>query len=195
MRRRTGFLVGILFELLAVFGLFVPYALLVSSGTEITLRTQPVDPRSVFRGDYVTLGYEAGASVPYAQVSDEVGLVSNAYVILEKKGETYERVAVSKEQPVLKEGQVCIRGVPAGFFDGLPQSGQIVLPDLSQYFVEEGLGRELESANTAHRLLVNAVVSPSCMAVLKGVVLGPEVPPSEMPVVPRFEPEPVTPVM
>lgn len=182
MRRRTGFLVGILFELLAVFGLFVPYALLVSQGTEITLRTVPVDPRSIFRGDYVTLSYEAGANVPYAQLADEKGdLDGTAYVVLEKKGDTYERVAVSKTQPVLKEGQVCLRGTPQGFFSDVPQPVQLIFPDLSQYFVEEGLGMELQSANNAHRLLVNAVVSPSCMAVLKGVVMGPEVPANQLP--------------
>ncbi len=195
MRRRTGFLVGILFELLAIFGLFVPYVLLTSSGTEITLRTVPVDPRSMFRGDYVTLGYEAAAGIKYSEVSaGEDDVVQPVFLVLEKKGDIYERVAVSKKQPALKEGQVCLRGnVSMWINQGSIQSVAVSIPDLAQYFVEEGIGRELESARNAHRLLVKAVVSPSCMAVLKGVVLGPEVPPSELP--PEMRSEPIVPVM
>jgi len=198
MRRRTGFLVGILFQLLAIFGLFVPYVLLVSSGTEITLRTLPIDPRSVFRGDYVVLGYEAGAEIPFAQIANEKNeLPASAFVVLEKKGDTYERVSVSRTQPVLKEGQVCLRGVNPWTMYDVPQPVNLIFPDISQYFVEEGLGREFESARNAHRLLVKVSVSPSCMAVVKGVVLGPEVPQSEFPTVPDVEtkPEPITPAV
>jgi uncharacterized membrane-anchored protein len=31
---------------------------LLKSGREITLPVKPVDPRDIFRGDYVTLGYD-----------------------------------------------------------------------------------------------------------------------------------------
>lgn len=194
MRRRTGFLVGILFELLAIFGLFVPYVLLTSAGTQITLRTVPVDPRSMFRGDYVMLGYEAGSNIPFAQLADEKNeLPSSAYVILERKGEVYEKVAVSRTQPALKEGQVCLRGVNQWVFRDTPSPVNLVFPDIAQYFVEEGLGRELETARNAHRLLVDIAVSPSCVAVIKGVHLGAEVPASELP---QVQSEPVvTPVM
>lgn len=192
MRRRTGFLVGILFELLAIFGLFVPYVLLTSSGTDITLRTVPIDPRSVFRGDYVILGYEAGANVPYAQLADEKNeLPASAYVILEKKGDLYERVAVSRSQPSLREGQVCLRATVQPIWSDVPQPVTLTFPDIGQYFVEEDLGREFESARNAHRLLVNASVSPSCAAVVKGVLFGPEVPQSEFPT----RDEPIVPVM
>jgi len=193
MRRRTGFLVGILFELLAIFGLFVPYVLLTSGGTDVVLRTIPVDPQSIFRGEYVMLGYAAASDIPYAQLADEENnLVPAAYVVLEKKGDTFERVAVTKQKPELKEGQVCLRGVTQSFF-GPSQPVTLVLPDIAQYFVEEGLGRELESARNAHRLLVDVAVSPSCVAVIKGVHLGAEVPPSELPK-PLTEPV-ITPVM
>lgn len=192
MRRRTGFLVGILYELVAVFGLFLPYVLLTSGGTEITLRTLPVDPRSVFRGDYVVLGYEAGSDVPYAQLAGEDDEISeSAYIILERRGDVYERVGVSVTKPDLAEGQVCLHGVTQNFFGDNSRPVTMTFPDIAQYFVEEDLGRELESARNAHRLMVNVSVSPSCMAVIKGVILGPEVPQSEFPTIPG----PVTPVL
>lgn len=165
MTRRTLFLIGLALMLLAIFGQFLPPLFLLKNGTPISLRTRPVDPFSVFRGEYVTLDYEIGLgedSVPYA---DEPRVV---YLTLEQKGEFYERVAVSEERPALAPGQVCIRG--------LRQWNAIRFPDIAQYFVEEGLGKELESARNAHRLIVDAVVNGKCRAAIKGVRLGPEAP-------------------
>ena len=169
MNRRTAFLIGILFQLLAVFGLFIPYVYLLANGTTVTLRTVPIDPRSIFRGDYVVLGYEVGMNV---QPEESYG---PATVVLEQKGEVFERVAVITDgsTPVLKPGQVCLRGQR--------QWNAIVFPDIAQYFVGEGLGRQFEEARNAHRLLVDVAISPSCRAVIRGIRFGPEVPPEEVP--------------
>ena len=34
---------------------------ILRTGTEVTLRTRPLDPRDFLRGDYVTLGYDISA--------------------------------------------------------------------------------------------------------------------------------------
>lgn len=167
MTRRIAFLIGLLIELVTVFGLFVPYLMLQSSGTLVSLRTVPVDPRSIFRGDYVTLSYEVGRDIPQSLPGQENGNAA-VYVVLEPKGEFYERVSVSEEQPQLATGQVCLRG----YRDWTGVS----FPDIAQYFVEENMGKELEAARNAHRLIVDAYVDESCAAVIRGVRLGPEAP-------------------
>ena len=86
---------------------------------------------------------------------------------------------------VLKPGQVCLGGVK--------EWGRVRFPDIAQYYVEEGLGRALEQANTAHRLIVDAVVDKKCNAVISGIRLGAEVPESELPVEPRRPEKPVPP--
>lgn len=164
MTRRTTFLIGLLVQLVAVFGLFLPYVWLAKSGELISLRTVPVDPRSIFRGDYVVLGYEAGRDT--AQMSDPQ--MELQYVVLEKKGDFHERVAVSATKPTLQPGQVCLRGYR-------DWTG-ITFPDIGQYFVEEGMGVEFEHARNAHRLIVDAYVNSDCAAVIRGVRLGPEAP-------------------
>lgn len=164
MTRRTLFLVGLLIQLVCVFGLFLPYVWLMQSGELVSLRTVPVDPRSIFRGDYVTLGYEAGQGITVPMESSE----TVQYVVLEKKGEFYERVAQSAGKPELEQGQVCLRGTYG--WNGL------TFPDIAQYFVPEGLGRELEQAQNAHRLVVDAYVNDDCQAVIRGVRLGAEAP-------------------
>lgn len=159
-------LIGILLELVAVFGLFVPYEYLLSSGTEITLKTIPVDPRSIFRGDYVTLDYEIGQNLPM----DDYG--KTMYFVLEQQGDTYERIGYSFDKPMLNANQVCIRGVT--------NYRSATFPSIRQYFVEEDTGTEFEQARNYHRLFVHAVVNSDCDAVLKNVFLGPAVPDSEV---------------
>ena len=168
MNRRTLFLAGLLFELIAVFGLFLPYVLLLRNGTEVTLRTVPIDPRSIFRGDYVILGYEAGEGLP---MSDTYG--QPVYVVLEKIGDVYERVRFSDTKPELSAGQICLLG--------RTEYQRATFPDIAQYFVQEGTGTEWEQARNAHRLLVDAVVNEDCKAAIKGLRLGPEVPQDELP--------------
>ena len=168
MNRRAFFLAGILFELVAVFGLFLPYIFLLQSGTPITLRTVPIDPRSIFRGDYVILGYEAGEGLPMTETYGDV-----VYAVLEKGGDVYERVRFSDTKPELTEGQICLRG--------RTEYQRATFPDIAQYFVEEGTGTEWEQAQNAHRLLVDAVVNDDCKAAIKGLRLGPEVPEDELP--------------
>lgn len=164
MNRFTLFLVGILFQMIAVFGLFMPNVQLVSEGTEIRLVTIPVDPRSLLRGDYVTLGYEIGENISYTL---EYG--TPVYVTVQQDDDVYSRVSFSEEKPeALEEGQYCIRG--------RVQYGTISFPDIAQYFVEEDTGRDFEEARNSHRLYVDVAVNDDCRAIIKGIVLGPEVP-------------------
>lgn len=170
MTKRSLFLLGLALELIAIFGLFVPYEMRLRSGEEAVLRTVPVDPRSLFRGEYVVLDYAVGQDLPTPV--DFTGFGDPVYVVLEKKGETYERVKFSDTQPLLSAGQLCLKG--------RKEYDRAVFPDLAQYFVEEGLGRELENVQRAHRLLVHAVIdSGNCSAIIKELELGPEVPANE----------------
>lgn len=176
MNRRTLFLIGLLVELVAVFGLFLPQQFLLRDGTPVSLKTTPVDPLSVFRGEFVALDYEAAqAPGPVDWTYDET---ESVYVVLRKNGEFYERSEVTKEIPDLLPTEACIRGIR--------QYGRVWFPDIAQYFVEEGLGKELEQSRNAHRLIVDAVTDGQCRAGIKGVRLGPEVPQSEFPTAPAF---------
>ena len=175
MSRRTLFIGCLVFELLAVFGLFLPYAWLKSEGTVVTLRTVPVDPRSLFRGDYVVLDYEVGHGLPNGWAG-EVLDSALVYVHLGPTGEVFERTGVSTEYPpILEEGQACLRGLTNSW------DTTIRFPDIAQYFVPEGMGKELEQLQTVHRLLVDVVVDDECHAMIDAVKLGPEVPEEELP--------------
>ena len=56
----AGLVAAIAFQLAVLAGMVVNAALPLWTGTEIRVRTVPVDPRSMFRGNYARLGYEFG---------------------------------------------------------------------------------------------------------------------------------------
>lgn len=162
--RRKLFLAGLALELALLLLIMVPQQILYYYGTPISLKTVPVDPRSIFRGDYVILSYEAGR-----MNTVDAGVWGTVFVVLEKEDDLYVRVgAPQKTMPVLQEGQVCIRGQ----MDYM----RITFPDLAQYFVPEGEGLELESAQRTHRLVVDAVVNDRCDAMITGLRIGEEAP-------------------
>ena len=175
MTKRTLFLIGILFECIAIFGVFVPYEILLSRGTPVTLRTVPIDPYSIFRGQYVILGYEAGNGYTSEKpIDSSVGYNygKTVYVVLKEKDGIFERTRFSDEKPILADGEQCLRG--------RLEYQRVIFPDIAQYFVEEGLGREIENARNTHRLFVDAVLDANCSAVLRSVKIGPEVPANEL---------------
>jgi len=82
MKQKQIFYLTIVFWLLIFSGfiLFKEYTL--RTGTEILLKTEPVDPRDLFRGDYVTLNYEISTldldeiptEDPYFEYNDRIYL-------------------------------------------------------------------------------------------------------------------------
>jgi len=163
MKLRLAFLVGILLQLAAIFVLFLPQVYLQATGEPIRLKTVPVDPWSVFRGEYVTLSYEAGEDLPLSSYMDG----RQVYVVLKDSGEGfYERVRYADEKPVLAEGEVCLVG--------RTEWGRASFPDIGQYFVEEGLAQAFQDAAFSRRLYVDVVVNSSCHALIRDVVVSAE---------------------
>ena len=109
------------------------------TGTEIRVKTVPVDPRSMFRGNYAQLRYEF-ATLPEGALS-EVGGGRNGevvYVRLERgEGAEYECAGVSLEPP--SEG-IFLRGRVAGY---LPPY-QVVRYGIEAFFAPKEKALKLE---------------------------------------------------
>jgi uncharacterized membrane-anchored protein len=166
MNKRTAFIVGVFLELLAVFGLFTHNLTFMATGDAIRLKTEPVDPWSLTRGQYVTLSYEIGGDFP---VSDDNfnDYDTPVYVVIKKNAEGLaERVRFSTTKPELAAGEQCILG--------RLQWDRVWFPDIAQYFVEEGQGIELEDAARYRRLYVDVVTNDDCHALITGVEIGEE---------------------
>ncbi len=104
---------AIAFQLVVLIGMVVSTALPLWTGTEVRVRTVPVDPRSMFRGNYARLDYEFG-TLPEEALGKVEDLRNGevVYVRLEPgEGEEHEFAGASLDPPA--EG-VFLRGRIAG---------------------------------------------------------------------------------
>jgi uncharacterized membrane-anchored protein len=145
--RRAFILIGV-FWLVLIGGLvgFKQYTLF--TGHEVLLRTVPVDPRDLFRGDYVILRY------PFSTINlnehgldpDRAGGVGDMlYVALEINGgyATFASVHASAPDGLHIKGRVA--SFSASGPAGEKQYDVEVWYGIESYFVPEGRGREIES--------------------------------------------------
>ena len=168
---RAGITVGlgaaIAFQVLVLVGMVVYAAMPLWTGTEIRVKTVPVDPRSMFRGNYALLRYEF-ATLPEGALS-EVGGVRNGEVVfvhLERgEGAEYEYAGVSLEPP--SEG-IFLRGRVAGY---LPEY-QVVRYGIEAFFApkEKALALEKDLRNGGTAVLM---VDGRGQAALKDVIPNP----------------------
>ena len=132
------------------------------SGTTITVSTIPVDPRDLFRGDYVILRY------PFSEIANAHSYRAGAtvYVPMVQDGEIWKQNGVSTTKP--KDG-VFLRGNVKR-----SESGNVeIVFGIESYFVQEGRGREIENAmrgnNGSSNVLVDLVVAPTGQTSIKNV--------------------------
>ncbi len=148
---------------LVIMGLVLVQPLMaINSGTRVWLETEKMDPRSLFRGDYVILGYGLAQGILDQTARRKADFGTPVYVTI-----TTDRpavfVAVGFEPPVLAPDQACLVGRHRG------SGGSVDFPQIAQYFVPEGEGHELEQAR-GKTLLAEVVVGDDCKAVLLGLV-------------------------
>jgi len=102
-----------------------------TTGDEVALALQPVDPLSLFRGNYVDLTYDIAVDIP-----DELDWDDLVYVVFDD-ARPANAVRTSAERPALGPGETCVRGKTRG-------RGNVELPELEQFFVTPTEGRRLE---------------------------------------------------
>ncbi|MBK8699066.1 MAG: GDYXXLXY domain-containing protein [Saprospiraceae bacterium] len=130
------------------------------TGTDIVLQTVPVDPRDLFRGDYVELQYDISrldldtlgySGAPFTK--DET-----VYLLLEIVNDFASPVKVSREK--FKDG-LFIRGTVESSYGHIIN----VAYGIEHYFVEEGKGKEIERERG--RMSIQVTVDKSGTALIK----------------------------
>ncbi len=148
-RRRLVFVALVAAQALLPLALIAWNEQALASGTNVTLKTAPVDPVDPFRGRYVTLSYEISSlPTPY-----DAG--ATVYVPLTDGGETWLGGTPTDVRP--DEGTF-IRGY-------VGPSGRIEF-GIGRYFTDEDEARRLEAAGP---LLVDVVLDEHGAARIAGV--------------------------
>ncbi len=155
---------------------------ILSEGRQITLRTVPVDPRDLFRGEYVVLNYEFSALDSNLVMGDWPAISGNQtlYIRLEKQADDTWHPVEASFQPLPDDPEtVVIRSLPFRYEPTSDKPSTIRAEyGLERYYVPEGQGKELENARNADRVLVDVRVMPDGTARVAALHVEPAAPAS-----------------
>jgi uncharacterized membrane-anchored protein len=146
---------------------------LLSSGREIKAAVVPVDPRDIFRGDYVTLGYgfTTGADIALpegARTGDTV------YALLKEQGPSdWTLAGVTAEQPeTQRSGEVVLKAIVdrawRGQASAQPTVGRLRF-GIERFYVPQGQGLVIEKQVLEKRIVAVLAVGRDGKAALKGL--------------------------
>jgi uncharacterized membrane-anchored protein len=138
---------------------------LLKTGREIVLPIQPVDPRDLFKGDYVRLGYAISAAPKDAiKGLPSSGANQRVFVTLEQASPTadWQVAAVTATRPttqgpnqIMLAAKLTHRGLSYG---------------LERYYVPEGTGPKLEAKARLDNLSAIVAVDAKGRAAIKGLM-------------------------
>jgi uncharacterized membrane-anchored protein len=146
---------------------------LLSSGREIVLEVVPVDPRSLFQGDYVTLSY------PISRVDTPSGRQLRRgtviYVTLQRSANDTWTVAQTSTTPpaATSPNQIVLKGRVQYFSaatDRTPAQSSVDY-GIETFFVPEGAGHEIEKLIGNHKLFALIAVDGDGNAGIKGLIV------------------------
>lgn len=179
-RYRGGLLVALVVQLALLGWMVVDRALLLANGREVRLAMMPIDPRDMFRGDYVILNYAISRiHNGRVTVADDINWNDIVYVSLAEADGTWGATTVSKEPP--PEG-VFIRGTVT-YTNELEAETDDTCPPvigcrtydieygIERFYVPEGTGREIEDIRGENRVTVDAVLADNGQAALKRLLV------------------------
>ena len=147
----------------------VDRTLLLRNGREIILPIVPVDPRDLFRGEYVRLGYEISTVPKILLVGPEPARNAPFYVTLEKNpAGGWTR---SRSLPPAARGQSRPHRVEGAHAVFIPMTATTVRYGIESYFVPEGQGRRLEALAREKRMAARIAVDASGNAAIKGLII------------------------
>ena len=87
-------------------------ATILGTGTPVMLKTEPIDPRDLFRGDYVILNYEISQlSTAELEGDNEFERHQPIYVAIEQRGQFWSATGIYSTWPSIVGDQVIIKGI------------------------------------------------------------------------------------
>lgn len=176
-------LAAMLLLIVGLLALVESRASILRSGTEVRLKTVPVDPRDLFRGDYVVLAYPISIVDGTAGTGDRsFRRGDQVYVTLTPDAEGFARaIGIARTRPAASGADAVIAGRvlstgacalnDAGEADCAAGSRRLrIAYGLESYFVPQGEGRAIETTARS-RIEVVAAVSAGGEAAIKRLLI------------------------
>jgi uncharacterized membrane-anchored protein len=148
---------------------------LLQSGREIVLPIVPVDPRDLFRGEYVRLSYDISRLPAHLLEGPQPQRNAPFYVVLESQhGEVWQPIKVSAAQPS-ENGptRIVLKARPRYQWPVDPPATATVWAryGVESYFVPQGQGARLETLARDKKLAARIAVDSRGNAAIKGLVV------------------------
>ena len=153
---------------------------LLRTGREIVLPITPVDPRDLFRGDYVILAYPlsqiAAASLPPGTSLKNLRENRDVYVVIHPEpDQSWKIVAVEPAYPkTVATDDAVLKGRVVNIWnrsDAAADEWVQIHYGIERYFVPEGTGRALEERVQERAMQAIVAVGADGAAALKGLIL------------------------
>lgn len=155
----------------------------LATGVPVVLETRPVDPRSLFSGDYIRLNYTI------SQVSEGIGeergfnTHDTIYVVLKEGDHFWTPVSIHHQRPDAVPGLVAIKGEVLGTSgmqwnpgtkspEPLPVRNLSIRYGIENYYVPEGEGSKLERPGPDSKLSIRVAVDRFGNAGIQAVLIN-----------------------
>jgi uncharacterized membrane-anchored protein len=139
----------------------------LTQGHEILLKTVPVDPSDLFRGEYVNLRYEI-STIDLSRTPYDMSFNSgeDVFAVLYKSDKFWLVNRVGHQKPPLQRNEICIQGKVSSSYENRIN----VDWGIESYFVPEGKGRDIEQ--NIKEVSVKVSVDQTCRALIKGLYIN-----------------------
>lgn len=181
LTKQVKFIIAVGIQVLIILIMIIFKLAVLTGGTEVVLRIEPVDPRDPLRGDYVTFQYDVSNIGSHLLLGASVQNGQTVYVVLKDQvGREYWIISeVSKSKP--SDNSVFIKGVVRrGGGDRVISSPSSmdrapikinrsvtlnIVYGIEEYFIPEGAGRDFNFFNK--QALAKVMLDENGNAVLK----------------------------
>jgi len=154
---------------------------LLKSGREITMDVVPVDPRDIFRGDYVILGYgldPIDGKLIAPDLQEAIRSNDSVFVTIRPSTTptTWQVVKVTAAYPdTIEASDAVLKGRVTWVNAQQDENRKLsVRYGIENYFVPEGKGRDLEQAVRDGKVQAVVAVGGDGTAALKGLIVNGE---------------------
>ncbi len=177
----------IVIQMLAVAAIVVDKQWTLSTGTPVLLQTQPIDPRSLFMGDDVSLAYSINVlplDGEFAVAGDKnFDRESTVWVAVKPDLDGATAVSVHHQRSAIPSDLLALKGQVESLDENIQSiAGQMVKRrtlhvryGIEQYYVQEGMGHQIERPRGNEKVSILVAIDARGQAGILAVLLDGEV--------------------
>ena len=165
-------LIVVALQTIALVWMIVDRQQMLNASQVVTLKIVPVDPRDIFRGDYVILNYEISRlDVKLLNGEDKFSSGDTAYVALRKEAALWKAVSISIK-PQASSPDVAVIKATVRFMDEPSETSPVFVNldyGIESYFVPQGTGHAIEDEARKGELSADIAIDGDHRAAIKAL--------------------------